>query len=196
VPLIPAITAAVCLVIFTVIAGIDGLYFHLYRYRLYRRPQSRYEHRLHTVNALLFVPLVGLLFITAPHGLFLWLALLLFWASLGVEVLDVLCEPQSRRDLGGLIASEYLMHFLMAGLRFGAIVPLLCAAPPGDWLLSSTALGLRPLWLLLCGAYIAGPGLAIAGLHVVLDRRGAAAIAAASSRQKASSDKSILATGT
>lgn len=171
---IPALTAAVCLVLFTAIAGIDGLYFHLYRYRLYRRPQSRREHGLHTLNAFLFVPLVGLLFVAAPHGLFLWLALLLFVASLVVEILDVLCEPASREGLGGLIRSEYLMHFLMSGLRFGAVVPLLVAVPATDWLPSSTALGLRPLWLLLCGAYIAGPGIGIALLHLVLARRGAA----------------------
>lgn len=176
VPAIPALTAAICLVLFTAIAGIDGLYFHLYRYRLYRRPQSRREHRLHTINAFLFVPLVGLLFVAAPHGLFLWLALLLFFASLIVEILDVLCEPASRRDLGGITGSEYLMHFLMAGLRFGAVVPLLVMAPTGDWLATSTAIGLRPLWLLLCGAYIAGPGIGIAILHLILDRRGAAVI--------------------
>lgn len=159
--------------LFTAIAGVDGLYFHLYRYRLYLRPQSRREHRLHTINAFLFVPLVTSLFVAAPRGLFLWLALALFLASLAVEILDVLCEPDSRRDLGGLTASEYLMHFLMAGLRVGAIVPLLITPPSTDWLPQSTALGLRPLWLLLCGAYIAGPGIGIALLHLVLDRRGA-----------------------
>lgn len=159
--------------LFTAIAGVDGLYFHLYRYRLYRRPQSRREHRLHTINAFLFVPLVASLFVAAPRGLFLWLALLLFLASLAVEILDVLCEPDSRRDLGGLLPSEYLMHFLMSGLRVGAIVPLLVTPPVADWLPQSTTLGLRPLWLLLCGAYIAGPGIGIALLHLVLDRRGA-----------------------
>lgn len=170
-PFLPAFAAAFCLVLFSAIAGVDGLYFHLYRYRLYRRPQSRYEHRLHTINAVLFVPLTVLLFCLAPRGLFLWLGLLLFLASLGVEILDVLCEPASRRDLGGLLASEYLMHFLMSGLRFGAMVPLLTCASPEDWLAHNTALSLRPLWLFLCGIYIAVPGLGIAVLHLILDLR-------------------------
>jgi hypothetical protein len=151
---------------------VDGLYFHLHRYKLYLRPQSRYEHRLHTINAVLFVPLVGLLYCAAPHGLYLWLALALFLASLFVEVLDVLCEPASRRDLGGLIASEYLMHFLMSGLRFGAVIPLLVGVPASDWLIGSSAIGIRPLWQLLCGAYIGVPAAGIAVLHIVLDRRG------------------------
>ncbi len=172
-PLIPALTAAVCLVLFTTIAGIDGLYFHLYRYKLHRRPLSRYEHRLHTINAVLFVPQVVLLFCCEPRGLFLWLAVLLFLVSLFVEVLDVLCESASRRDLGGLTRNEYLMHFLMSGLRFGAVLPLLVAAAPAAWLLHGSGLTLRPLWLLLTGAYIAGPGLGVAVLHVLLDVRGA-----------------------
>jgi hypothetical protein len=171
-PLIPALCAACCLVLFTAIAGVDGLYFHLYKYKLYARPQSRYEHRLHTINSVMFVPLTALLFCAAPAGLFLWLGLLLFLGSLLIEILDVLCEPASRRDLGGLIASEYLMHFLMSGLRFGAIVPLLSSPPPAAWLPSSTALGARPFWLLLLGAWIALPGIGIAALHIRLDTHG------------------------
>lgn len=171
--MISSFAAAVCLVLFTAIAGVDGLYFHIYRYRLYLRPQSRYEHRLHTLNAWLFVPLVSLLFCATPTGLFLWLALLLFLASLAIEILDVLCEPASRRDLGGLVASEYLMHFLMSGLRFGAIGPLLTSTPLSDWRLAHSSLGPRPLWMFLLGLYIAGPGVGIAALHLVLDRRGA-----------------------
>lgn len=169
---LPAVVASVCLVLFTTIAGIDGLYFHLYRYRLYERRESLYEHKLHTINAFLFVPLVAVLYILEPRGLFLWLGALLFLGSLAVEILDVLCEEASRRSLGGLIRSEYLMHFLMSGLRFGAVLPILCGPPASAWLPGETELLWRPLWQLLCGAYIGGPALGIAILHVVLMRRG------------------------
>ena len=75
-PLFPSLLCAVlCLVLFTTIAGVDGLYFHLYRYRLYARPASRYEHKLHTINAVLFVPQVVLLFCLQVSGLWLWLSL-------------------------------------------------------------------------------------------------------------------------
>ena len=169
-----AYTAAICLILFTAIAGIDGLYFHLYRYRLYKRPPSRYEHRLHTINAVLFVPLVALLFCVTPSGIFLWLALALFAVTLIVEILDVICEPASRRDLGGLTGVEYLMHFLMAALRVGTVAPLLTVRPIADWQLSASALATRPLWFFLLGAYIAGPGVFIAALHLFLDHRGRA----------------------
>lgn len=177
-PLLPAAVSTVCLLAFTAIAGIDGLYFHLHRYRLYARPESRREHRLHTYNAVLFVPLVVLLFCLEPRGALLWLSVLLSLASLGIEILDVLCENESRRGLGGLTSIEYLMHFLMSGLRFGFVLPLLLAPPPALWALRETVLRVRPLALLLAGVYIAVPALCIAILHVVLLLRGEASGAA------------------
>lgn len=163
--------AATCLVAFTAIASVDGLYFHLYRYRLYARPDSQYEHRLHTINAVLYVPLTALLFCAQPLGLWRFAALALFLASLAIEVLDVLCEERSRRTLGGLTSIEYLMHFLMSGLRFGSILPLLAAGPLQQWLPAQTALGARPLWLALLGLFLAAPGVLIAALHIYLALR-------------------------
>ncbi len=166
-----ALVAAICMVLFTAIASIDGLYFHLYRYRLYARPASRYEHWLHTINAFLFVPLTALLYCTEPLGLCRHLVLALFITSVVIEILDVRCEGKSRADLGGLTTSEYLMHFLMSGLRFGSVMPLLASGPLVLWLPQHTSLGPRPLWLFLTGAWLAGPGVLIAILHVYLARR-------------------------
>ncbi|MBL8631804.1 MAG: hypothetical protein JNM40_01175 [Myxococcales bacterium] len=171
-PLFPALVCAVlCLVLFTTIAGVDGLYFHLYRYRLYERPASLYEHKLHTLNAVLFVPQVVLLFCLESSGLWLWLSLLLFVVTVAVEVTDVLCEEASRRDLGGLTRIEYLMHFLMAGLRFGWVMPLLFGRPAQAWSLSQTAIEWSSLWLLIVGASISLPAVVIAAIHVVLAAR-------------------------
>ena len=167
--------AALCLLAFTVIASIDGLYFHLYRYRLYRRPDSFYEHRLHTMNAVLFVPLTALLYCTQPLGLWRALALLLFGASVAIEILDVRCEQASRRTLGGLTTTEYLMHFLMSGLRFGSMLPLLCSGSLQQWLPAQTELAARPLWFALFGACVTVPGLPIAALHLYLARQPPAA---------------------
>lgn len=163
--------AATCLCAFTAIASVDGLYFHLYRYRLYERPDSRYEHRLHTLNAVLYVPLTALLFCAEPLGLWRHLALALFAASVAIEVLDVRCEEQSRRSLGGLTTTEYLMHFLMSGLRFGSVAPLLAVGPLLQWRPEQTALAARPLWLCIVGTSLAVPGVFIAGLHIYLALR-------------------------
>lgn len=167
-PLLVALISSLCLLLFTTIAGIDGLYFHLYRYRLYERPASRYEHLLHTINAVLFVPLTALLFCGQPLGLWRWLVAALFLTSLAVEVADVRCEKASRLDLGGLTTSEYLMHFLMSGLRFGCVLPLLCSGPLAVWRVDETALHARSLWMIIVGASIAVPAVFIAVLHVAL----------------------------
>ncbi len=169
--LLSTLCAAACLVAFTAIASVDGLYFHLYRYRLYARPDSRYEHWLHTLNSILYVPLTALLFCAEPLGLWRHLAFALFAASVGIEVLDVLCEERSRRTLGGLTSLEYLMHFLMSGLRFGSVLPLLASGPLQKWHPSQTALAGRPLGLALLGVCLAAPGVLIAALHVYLALR-------------------------
>ena len=171
-PTFPALLWAVCcLWIFTGIAGVDGLYFHLYRYRLYSRPASMYEHKLHTVNAVLFVPQVVLLFLFQARGLWLWLLLGLFLTTVAVEITDVLCEEDSRRDIGGLTSLEYLMHFLMAGLRFGWVVPILFGLPSEAWSPATSSLTFRSLWMLIAGGWIAGPATIIAVIHVILALR-------------------------
>jgi hypothetical protein len=170
--------AAALLFLFTLVAGTDGLYFHLYRYRLHRRPASRFEHLLHTANALLFPPMTVLLFCFRPEGAYLWLALFLFLGTVVLESVDVFCEKQSRADLGGLTPLEYWMHFLMSGLRWGMAVPLFVMGPAGStgpgghdydaYRLSATALHPRPFWFFLIGCWIVVPSIGAAALHVVL----------------------------
>lgn len=163
--------------LFTVIAGIDGIYIHLIRYKLHERQKSRYEHTLHTINVTLYLPLVTLLYCFSPTGIYLWLCMLLFTASFGVELLDVRCERASREDLGGLTTNEYLMHFLMSGLRFGATMPLFANTSAAAWRLENSGLGSRPLWMTVLGACIAIPAIGVAGLHILLHRRGARVLA-------------------
>lgn len=164
---------ALQLVLFTVVATLDGLYLHLYRYRLWERPASRYEHRLHTINAVIFPFLTWLLYCADPRGAWLWLAAGLFAATFAVEIVDVRCEYASRADIGGLGQNEYLMHFFMAAMRFGAVMPLLLA-PDRAWPLDQTGFHDRPLPLRLLGWCVATPAIVTATLHVVLDIRGRA----------------------
>lgn len=162
------LVSTLLLLLFTAVAAVDGLYFHLYRYRLYARPASRTEHHLHTANAALFPVLTWLLFCGQPRGGLLWLAALLAGVTFAIEVWDVLIEPRSRADLGGLTGSEYAMHFLMSGVRWGGLLPLLLSAPPADWALQPTEMLSRPGWMVRVGWSMALPGVAIALLHVLL----------------------------
>lgn len=154
--------------VFTLAASVDGLYLHLWRYRLHARPDSRTEHWLHTANALLFPPLTYLLLSVEPLGLFRWLALALLLLTLLCEALDVLCERRSRASLGGLTQHEYLLHFLMSGLRGAGVAPLLLVAPLWAWAPGVTALAPRPWWCALFSLCLIVPGIAIAALHLLL----------------------------
>ena len=129
------ILAACLLVLFSIIASTDGFYFHIYRYRLHTRPASYREHLLHTINVCLFVPQVLLMFCVRPTGVWLWATVVLAVVILAVEISDVFAEDDSRRDLGGLKPPEYVMHFLMSGLRMGFLCAFYVARPPSDYCL-------------------------------------------------------------
>src|SRR5262245_30838609 len=104
--------ACVLLYLFLAVASTDGFYFHLWKYRLHARPESAWEHQLHTINACLFVPQVFLLFCVRAQGVWLLLAVGSVLATLAVEMVDLYEERRSRRALGGLASSEYAAHFL------------------------------------------------------------------------------------
>lgn len=165
--------ALVLLVVFTLIASFDGFWFHLYVYRLHERPECRREHLLHTVNAVLFPLTLLPLFLAEASGAWLWFTVLVHLAVVAVELVDVLIEPTSRADLGGLTGSEAALHFLMSGLRW-AYVALMFAAVPFERWSAPTALTFRsPLsgiesfvpWA------VAIVGVPIALLHVALAAR-------------------------
>jgi hypothetical protein len=63
------------------------------------------------------------------------------------------------------------MHFLMAGLRFGWVMPLLFGLPGVVWSPTQTEIGWRSLWMVLTGASIVLPAVVIAVVHVVLALR-------------------------
>lgn len=107
------------MVAFFIVAAVDGVYFHLWKFRLFARPESRVEHALHTARALLAAPIVGLLYITPP-GPLLVVSVLVGLDQLAA-VVDVLIEPKSRKLLGGLPRSEFQAHVLATIFHVGAI---------------------------------------------------------------------------
>ena len=125
--------ATALLMLFTTIASVDGFYFHLYKYRLWERPQSRREHLLHTVNSCLFPLSLAPLFLATSTGAWLWFALAMNLVTLAIESLDVFEEHASRADLGGLTSTEYWMHFMMSGLRWGFVVLTFASQPFEAW---------------------------------------------------------------
>ena len=169
------IAAVVALEIFAAVAMADGLYFHLVKYRLFARKDSRYEHLLHTIHAVFFPALVVLLFLRAPSGAFLWGGVALVAVDFVVEMMDVVCERASRRSIGGLSTGEYAVHVLAITSRGSAFTLALAARPAAAWLLSNTTIhdaAISPLSRVICWLIAAG-GVAMAALHIWLMLRSA-----------------------
>lgn len=130
-------TGSVFLVLFLLVATIDGLYFHLWKYRLFARTESLYEHKLHTIRAFLFIPIVFFLFYADFGGITLWAGIAFILLDLIVEMLDVFTENDSRTSLGGLTSLEYAAHVAATTFRVAAISFILAAKPASAWSLSS-----------------------------------------------------------
>jgi hypothetical protein len=166
-----ALAAAVALQLFGLLSAIDGLYIHLWKLRLHRRPDSDREHLLHTARAVLFVPVVSLLFVLPTAGILLWIGVALAVLDQVAGVADALSERDSRASLGGLARSEYGLHVVIAGVHVGALALVLAARPSEAWSLAAPAtLGAWPPLVELLAVGILVGAVLVAALHVALAR--------------------------
>jgi hypothetical protein len=153
------------LLVFVVLAAVDGLYLHLWKLRLHARLQSWREHLWHTGTALLFAPVLATIFLAPTGGWVLWTGIGFLVLTHAVEVLDVRAEQASRADLGGVSRGELATHVVLFVARSAAIALSLAARPAEAWALDAPA-NLHaispPVALLIPGA------LAVGALHAWL----------------------------
>lgn len=164
-----ALAAAIVLQVFVALSVIDGLYIHLWRLRLHQRPDSRREHLLHTARAVLFAPVLALVFVVPAAGPWLWVGVGLALLDQAVGVADAVSERDSRASLGGLSRGEYGLHVVIAGVHVGALALALAARPAAAWALDAPAtLGRWPqhVEMLVMGPLVGG--VLVAVLHVAL----------------------------
>lgn len=133
------IVACIFLVFFLNLATFDGLYLHLYKYKLHAWKESRREHFLHTINAFIFPWTIFFVFLDEFKGLLLWFGVLLTLISLLVEYFDLFEENKSRESFGGLTSLEYALHMAMGSLRASYISLILVSKPLADWSLSGSS---------------------------------------------------------
>jgi hypothetical protein len=161
--------SSAALLVFLILGAVDGIYLHLWRYRLYARPASKREHLYHTIAAVTFAATLPTVFLWETGGLLLWTGVLLIGADLVVSLADMLAESDSRADLGGLSRGEYVLHMVIMTAKGSAISLALAARPGAAWALDAPWL-LEPLpafatvvgWQALPGA------VAIGALHLWL----------------------------
>lgn len=130
-------TGSIFLILFLLVAMVDGLYFHLWKYKLFARAESIYEHKLHTIRTFLFIPIVFFLFYADFGGLALWAGMSCILLDLAVEMLDVFTENDSRALIGGLTSLEYAAHVTATTFRIAAISFVLAAKPVSAWSFSA-----------------------------------------------------------
>ena len=133
------VIAALLIDLSATIAIVDGAYLHLYKYRLYARSDSRLEHATHTARAVLFGPMVYLLFARCFAGAVLWATLALVLVDFAIQSWDVLIERASRSGLGGLSSLEYWIHVATITTHVAAVTLVLAARPAEAWSLSAPA---------------------------------------------------------
>jgi hypothetical protein len=148
----PAAAPLILMSIAAPLGAFDVLYFHIYKYRLYRHRHSLLENITHFVRGLLFATVAFLLTRYEPLGTWYWVVAGLIALDFSNNVADVILEPRSRAPLGGLPPLEYVIHII--GSMFSGLIGatwVLVGAPLAD---APTALAPAhdlPAWLVLNG---------------------------------------------
>ncbi|WCL48605.1 hypothetical protein [Leptospira sp. GIMC2001] len=123
---------------YSMLAFVDGVYFHLWKYRLYAFEQSLYEHKLHTVRALLFPIMIFGLYLYDIRGIAFIIIFGLVIADLIVQFIDIWEERNARKNLGGLEPMEYLVHCILITLHTIALSFYVVSKDFSAWSLTSS----------------------------------------------------------
>lgn len=113
---------SICLVAFMVLATYDGFYLHIWKYGLFNRDESLFEHKTHTIRAILFPLIVWLLFINETSFIAFIIGISLVVIDMIVLAVDAYSEKESRSFMGGLPQWEYIIHLFANAFHFAAII--------------------------------------------------------------------------
>lgn len=116
--------STLCLLLFMVLATYDGFYLHIWKYELFKREDSVFEHKTHTARAILFPLIVWFLFLNTDKISF-WISIALIGIDFIVLGIDAYSEKDSRKSIGGLPKWEYILHLFANSFHFAAIFLLL-----------------------------------------------------------------------
>jgi len=117
--------ATASLTLFMLLATYDGFYLHIWKYRLFDRQESLFEHKTHTVRAILFPLIVWLLFVNETNFSLFIIGIALVVVDIVVLGIDAYHEKESRSFMGGLPKWEYIVHIFANAFHFSAIILVL-----------------------------------------------------------------------
>jgi uncharacterized membrane protein HdeD (DUF308 family) len=133
-------SATISVLIFGIIGIIDGFYYHLWKFKLHKHSETRFEHWIHTIRAAAFLALLYLLFLNDFGGKYLLIALGIVLLDIVILVIDLVAEKDSRENLGGLPHNEYIVHVIANALHYIALALILVAKPLSSWELNASHL--------------------------------------------------------
>lgn len=117
--------ATACLVLFMILATYDGFYLHIFKYELFNRQESIFEHKTYAIRAVLFPLIVWLLFINETSFIDFLIGIALVTLDLIVLGIDAYSEKESRSFKGGLPKWEYIIQLFSNAFHFSAIILVL-----------------------------------------------------------------------
>ncbi|MDR7211513.1 hypothetical protein [Flavobacterium piscis] len=119
------ILSSALLIAYSVLALFDGVFLHLYKYRLHEQKESKFEHLTHTIRAVLFSCILYSLFIRIENNSMFFIAMTLVFLDIITLMADAYVEKDSRKFMGGLPRWEYIIHLLLNGFHFASITVFL-----------------------------------------------------------------------
>ncbi|MGI9551335.1 MAG: hypothetical protein ACR2MT_09055 [Aurantibacter sp.] len=117
--------ATACLVLFMVLATYDGFYLHIFKYALFNRDESIFEHKTHTARAVLFPLIVWFIMVNETSLSVFLIGIAFVLLDLVVLGIDAYSEKESRSFMGGLPKWEYIVHLFSNAFHFSAIILVL-----------------------------------------------------------------------
>lgn len=114
--------ATISLVLFMILATYDGFFLHIWKYQLFSKEESVFEHKTHTIRAVLFPLIVWFLFINETSWIAFLIGITLVVLDLIVLAVDAYSEQESRSFMGGLPKWEYIIHLFANAFHFTAII--------------------------------------------------------------------------
>lgn len=119
---------------------------HLWKYELFNKSESQFEHLTHTLRALLFPIIIWTLFVATTRTGFI-IGLVLVAIDLLVLAIDAYSEKESRSFMNGLPRLEYILHLFANSFHFASIV-----------LMIGARLEISPDKVAYTTKYLSGPG--------------------------------------
>ncbi|GBF48508.1 hypothetical protein LPTSP4_00070 [Leptospira ryugenii] len=158
----------VFLILFSCLAFVDGIYLHLWKYKLYKYRETIFEHLLHTLRAFLFpFQLVGL-FLFDIQGWLFGIVLLVAIADLGIQIIDMWVEKGARVRFGGLSSAEYILHVTLTSLHTSMLLLYLISKPNASNFLGKTQIVFAEQWNSIVASNLLPGAILVALLHLIL----------------------------